>query len=140
MAIVNATDHSVRTVADLRRSRRALRAESARLARWRRLVRARTDLALSASMAPEPLGVEALGLLPPQVADALPMYSELLEAVQLARTGDEVRRLECLRDIDVQLAEYQACLDATLDATTTEFVRRLSFDPAASLEFLGNNR
>jgi hypothetical protein len=140
MAIANATDRSVRTVEDLRRSRRALRAESARLGRWRRLVRARTDLELAASMAPEPLGVEALGLLPAHVADALPMYSEMLEAVQLARADDEVRRLERLRDIDAQLARYQASVDTTLDATTAEFVRRLSFDPAASLEFLGDNR
>jgi len=47
MAIADTTDRSVRTVADLRRSRRALRAESAQLGRWRRLVRARMDLALA---------------------------------------------------------------------------------------------
>jgi hypothetical protein len=140
MAIADASHRSVRTVADLRRSRRALRAESARLGRWRRLVRARMDLALAASMAPEPLGVEAFGLLPPHVGDDLPMYGELLEAVQVAHGGDEVWRLERLRDFDGRLAEYQASVDTTLDATTAEFVRRLSFDPAASLEFLSNNR
>jgi len=140
MAIVDTTDRSVRTVADLRRSRRALRAESARLGRWRRLVRARMDLALAASMAPEPLGLEALGLLPPHVGDDLPMYNELLEAVQVGRGGDEVRRLERLRDFEARLTRYQVNVEATLEATTAEFVRRLSFDPGASLEFLGNNR
>ena len=140
MAIVDTTDRSVRTVADLRRSRRALRAESARLGRWRRLVRARMDLALAASMAPEPLGLEALGLLPPHVGDDLPMYNELLEAVQVGCGCDEVRRLERLRDFEARLTRYQVNVEATLEVTTAEFVRRLSFDPGASLEFLGNNR
>ena len=140
MAIADTTDRSIRTVADLRRSRRALRAESAQLGRWRRLVRARMDLALATSMAPEPLGLETLGLLPPHVGDDLPMYNELLEAVQVGRGADEVRRLERLRDFETRLTRYQANVEATLEATTAEFVRRLSFDPGASLEFLGNNR
>src|SRR5674476_221959 len=140
MAIADTTDRSVRTVADLRRSRRALRAESARLGRWRRLVRARMDLALAASMAPEPLGLEALGLLPPHVGDDLPMYNELLEAVQVGRGSDEVRRLERLRDFEARLTRYQVNVEATLEVRTVEFVRQLSFDPGASLEFLGNNR
>jgi len=140
MAIADAADRSVRTVADLRHSRRALRVESARLGRWRRLMQARLDLALAASMAPEPLGEQALGLLPLHVSEELPLYSELLEAVQVARPREEVRRIETLRDMDVRLAKYQASVGATLDATTAEFIRRLVTDPAASLEFLGNNR
>ena len=140
MAIADAADRSVRTVADLRHARRALRVESARLGRWRRLMQARLDLALAASMAPEPLGEQALGLLPLHVSEELPLYSELLEAVQVARPREEVRRIETLRDMDVRLAKYQASVGATLDATTAEFIRRLATDPAASLEFLGNNR
>src|SRR5665647_2192951 len=94
MAIADTTNRSVRTVADLRRSRRALRAESAQLGRWRRLVRARMDLALATSMAPEPLGLETLGLLPPHVGDDLPMYKELLERGDvLFREGEPGDRL-----------------------------------------------
>ncbi len=94
----------------------------------------------AASSAPEPLGEQALGLLPPQVGADLPLYSELLEALRVTLPADEVGRIEPLRDLDARLAEYQASVDATLDSTTAEFIRRLATDPAASLDFLGNNR
>ncbi|GIG30331.1 hypothetical protein [Cellulomonas marina] len=64
-------------VLDLRLDRRTLQVELVRVAWWRRLVRARIDVALSAVAQPDTLGAAAFAL-PPAVAVGVPRAEELL--------------------------------------------------------------
>ena len=59
-------------VNDLRLDRRALRAERARVAWWRRLVRARLDLAVAQAARPQTLGEEMAFQLPLDVGSRRP--------------------------------------------------------------------
>ena len=73
-------------VNDLRLDRRALRAEHARVAWWRRLVRARLDLAVAQAARPETLGEEMAFQLPLDVGLDVPRPADLA-AVLDAGTG-----------------------------------------------------
>ncbi len=99
---------------DVRSTRRVLRAEKTQLARWRRLVRARLDLAVAAFAPPDHVGAMSWDLLP-EAQLALPMPQELVAAVTVAAPADPVALMEHLRRLDRMLAAYGAELDAALD-------------------------
>lgn len=103
--------------ADPRATRRALRAERTQLARWRRLVRARLDLAVATFAPPDHVGAMSWDILP-EAQLALPMPQELLAAVTVDPPEDVVALMEHLRRLDRMLAAYGAELDAALDEST----------------------
>ncbi|WP_182112267.1 MULTISPECIES: hypothetical protein [unclassified Actinotalea] len=104
-----------------RSTRAALRTERAQLARWRRLVRARLDLAVAALAPPDHVGAMTWDLLP-EAQMALPAPQELVRAVTVAtpRDQDPVALLEHLRHLDQRLAAYGAALDAALETTARQ--------------------
>ncbi|WP_199423285.1 hypothetical protein [Actinotalea solisilvae] len=102
---------------DPRATRRALRAEKTQLARWRRLVRARLDLAVATFAPPDHVGAMSWDILP-EAQLALPMPQELLAAVTVDPPEDAVALMEHLRRLDRMLAAYGAELDAALDEST----------------------
>ena len=112
---------------DTRGSRRTLRAERAQLLRWRRVLRARLDLAVAAFAPPEPLGHMSWDLVPAAQL-ALPMHRELVEAVKLPQVEDQVELMQRLRVLDRALAIYGAELDDALEDST-----QLVLDQLASL-------
>ncbi|MBX9245779.1 hypothetical protein ICW40_13300 [Actinotalea ferrariae] len=95
-------------------TRRTLRAEKTQLARWRRLVRARLDLAVASFAPPDHVGAMSWDILP-EAQLALPMPQELLAAVTVDPPSDPVALMERLRRLDRMLAAYGAELDAALD-------------------------
>ncbi|NMR18711.1 hypothetical protein [Cellulomonas fimi] len=125
-------------LSDLRHSRRALRAERARVARWRRLLRARMDLAVAAALMPDPLGYDTGGVLPVDAGAGLPSAVELVSAVRDGAPPAELDRLESLRELDRRLATYESTVVRALHGTTDEFIRRLAMDPVAGLRGLAD--
>src|SRR5690606_31247203 len=113
---------------ELRRARRLLRAERSRIGQWRRLVRARLDLAVAAAAQPEPLGQEA-DVLPVGPETDLPMHAELVTQVLGGGPSIDLDRLEALRDLDRRLARYEEAVSIALDTATSEFIRRVAADP-----------
>lgn len=102
---------------DTAAARRTLRAEKTQLARWRRLVRARLDLAVAAFAPPDHVGAMSWDLVP-EAQLALPLPQELLAAVTVDPPADAVELMEHLRRLDRMLAAYGAELDAALDELT----------------------
>ena len=128
MAVAFTTGVSGRPLAELRRARRLLRAEKSRIVQWRRLVRARLDLAVAAAAQPEPLGQDP-DVLPAALEADLPMHGELLEHVLGGAPSIDLPRLHALRALDKQLARYEQSVGEALDAATSEFIRRVAGDP-----------
>ena len=130
--MVVTSTHSVsgRSLNELRRARRLLRAERARIVQWRRLVRARLDLAIAVAAQPDPLGLDADVLPSGEEAD-LPVHSELIAHVLGGGPSIELDRLQALRALDKRLARYEQSVAEALDAATTEFIRRVAADPLA---------
>ncbi|WP_136517971.1 MULTISPECIES: hypothetical protein [Cellulomonas] len=115
---------------DLRLERRALRAERARVGRWRRVVRARMDLVVAAAAPPDDLGAEVAFSLPLDVGLEVPRPGELRGALD----GTDARRvaaLPALRDLDERLARYEEGVEHALRRVTDRLVERLAVDPAA---------
>jgi hypothetical protein len=108
-----------------RAARRVLRAEKAQLLRWRRLVRARLDLAVAAYAPPDTLGAMSWEILP-DAQLALPRPQDLLAAVRIGSSDDEVALMRQLRRLDRQLAEYCEQLDDALEASTQEILGALA--------------
>lgn len=102
---------------DARAARRALRAEKAQLLRWRRLLRARLDLAVAAYAPPETLGAMSWDILP-DAQMSLPHPQELTSLVHVGPEKDQVALMQRLRDLDRRLAEYGEHLDAALEDST----------------------
>lgn len=123
-------------LSDLRYSRRALRIERTRVARWRQLLRARIDLAVATAALPEPLGQDPSGVLPVGAERDLPCHLELVCAVLDGAQPAELDRLGELRDLDHRLASYESTVSQALGGATDEFIRQLAMDPAASLRGL----
>ncbi|RHA43086.1 hypothetical protein [Cellulomonas rhizosphaerae] len=119
-------------VLDLRLDRRALRAEQARVGWWRRLVRARMDLAVASAAQPQPLGEEVAFHLPPAVGVDVPRPSELGGVLAGVEPQAEVGRLDELRALDAQLARYEAGVRDALGAATERLIARLATDPATT--------
>jgi hypothetical protein len=118
-------------VSDLRLDRRALRAEHARVTWWRRLVRARLDLAVAQAVPPEPLGESVAFQLPIDISIDVPRPAAL--AAVLGEAGSvptaDVARLQELRALDEQLSTYGAGVEAALARATECLVARLGLDP-----------
>jgi hypothetical protein len=106
---------------DARSVRRALRAEKAQLLRWRRLLRSRLDLAVAGYAPPDTLGAMSWDILP-DAQMSLPKPQDLIEAMNVGVTEDEVALMQRLRRLDRQLAAYGARLDAALEASTQEIM------------------
>jgi hypothetical protein len=121
---------------DLRRSRTALRAESARVEHWRRLLRARIDLTIATAALPGRLGENAGGTLPPASMRDLRDHLELVTALQDSGAPPELGSLGALRELDHRLASYEATVSEALGGATDELIRRLAMDPSASLHGL----
>lgn len=114
---------------DARAARRALRAEKAQLLRWRRLLRARLDLAVAAYAPPDTLGAMSWDILP-DAQMALPHPQELLDAVHAVDGNDQVALMQRLRVLDQQLAAYETHLDAALESSTQEILGSIAGGPA----------
>ncbi|MDC7122854.1 hypothetical protein OMK64_15060 [Cellulomonas fimi] len=118
-------------VRDLRLDRRALRAERARVGWWRRLVRARLDLAVAQVARPQTLGEDVAFQLPVDVGVDVPRPAELA-AVLTGTPADELAALDDLRALDEQLARYEAGVASALSDTTDQLITRLALDPEAT--------
>ncbi|MBB2922259.1 hypothetical protein [Cellulomonas cellasea] len=110
--------------------RAALNAERRRVAHWRRLVRARLDVAIAVITVPEPLGADGDTLLAGADPD-VPRHVELLRSLRAGLPMAEVHQLEALRDLDGRLARYQAEVDLAFAAATDRFVEHLADEPVA---------
>lgn len=125
MTSTQVTDRTFRPRTDARAIRRALRAEKGQLLRWRRLLRARLDLAVSGYAPPDTLGAMSWDILP-EAQMSLPHPQDLMSAVRVASAADEVALMQKLRDLDRQLAEYGAQLDAALEMSTQQIMRHIA--------------
>ena len=113
---------------DLRLERRALRAEHQRILWWRRLVRARTDLAVAGAAPPGPLGEDVAFLLPLDLCLQVPLPDELRTTLPTT-TGADVGLLPALRALDARLAAYEAGVLAALESATHRLVERVACAP-----------
>jgi len=118
---------------ELRSSRRALRAERARVSYWRRLVTARLDLALACVAPPDQLGVDLTLLLDGAVHTAPPVHTDLARALLHSLPITEIHHLDELYRLDERLATYQRDLDTVIATTTAKFIDHLTRDPLAAL-------
>ncbi|KQS98813.1 hypothetical protein [Cellulomonas sp. Leaf395] len=118
-------------VNDLRLDRRALRAEHARVAWWRRLVRARLDLAVAQAARPQALGEEMAFQLPLDVSLDVPRPADL--AAVLDAGTEAVDRLGELRALDEQLSTYAAGVEEALTRATDRLITRLAADPGIAV-------
>lgn len=147
-----AVEHRVR---DLRLDRRALRAEHARVTWWRRLVRARLDLAVAQAAQPPTLGEDMAFQLPPEIGVEVPRPAVLAAVLgpgrgsttwpELAATDRSADgtgldgtapvqlRLDELRALDEQLARYGDGVAAALARATERLISRLAQEPSQTL-------
>jgi hypothetical protein len=121
-------------VSDLRLDRRALRAEHARVTWWRRLVRARLDLAVAQAARPHTLGEDVAFQLPLEVGLDVPrpaaLAAVLADAGLGADPGADVTRLHELRALEEQLSSYAEGVEAALTRATDRLITRLAVDPS----------
>ena len=136
MSVARPTGNDVTAVGDLRSTRRALRDERVRVARWRRLVRARLELAVASAALPDPLGEQATDVLPVLAENDLPSHIELVVALRAGLSDGGVDLIEPLRDLDRRLARYAETVDEALARTTEAYICTLATDPAATLRTL----
>ncbi len=108
-------------------TRRAVRAERAEVARWRRLLRARLDLLVASYAPPEGLAQLGWDVLPAAQA-AVPTHRELRRAVADAPEADRVGAMRELRVLDRRLAAYADELDRALETSTASLVMALVVD------------
>jgi hypothetical protein len=130
--MISAGEHRVR---DLRLDRRVLRAEHARVMWWRRLVRARLDLAVAQAARPQTLGEDMAFQLPPDIGVDVPRPAALA-AVLGGTPGADSLRIDELRALDAQLARYGDGVEAALGQATERLISRLAQEPGATLSGL----
>lgn len=118
---------------DLRLERRALRAERDRVGWWRRVVRARMDLAVAGAAGPGALGEDVAFVLPLDVCLQVPRAGELQTALPDGDPGREAGLLPALRSLDERLAAYETGVAEALERATGRLVARLADDPGAAL-------
>lgn len=119
------------SVTDARAARRALRAERAQLQHWRRLLRARLDLAVAGLAPPEHLGAFTWDLMP-DTAVLLPRSQDLADAIRVGEQPDVVDLLTRLRRLDRMLARYGDALEVAIEETTQELLAEQAATPAAT--------
>ena len=120
-------------LSELRSSRRALRAERARVTYWRRLVTARIDLALACVAPPDQLGLDLTLLLDGAVHTSPPAHADLGRLLRRSLPITEIHHLDDLYGLDQRLASYQCDLDDVIASTTARFIDHLTLDPLAAL-------
>ncbi|PVU82556.1 hypothetical protein DDP54_05565 [Cellulomonas sp. WB94] len=120
-------------LSELRSSRRALRAERARVSYWRRLVTARIDLALACVAPPDQLGLDLTLLLDGAVHTTPPAHADLDKLLRHSLPITEIHHLDELYRLDERLASYQRDLDDVIATTTAKFIDHLTLDPLAAL-------
>jgi len=112
----------------LRVRRRALRAEMNRVQHWRRLLRARIDLSVSAALLPDRLGLVDSGSL----ADvAPPDHVRMTTLVRGDLPASAVLDLEELRALEGEVQEYGRRVRSELERVTERLVQRLTDDLVA---------
>jgi len=116
-------------VSDLRLDRRALRAEHDRVTWWRRLVRARLDLAVAQAARPQTLGEGVAFHLPLEVGVEVPRPAALASVLGGTEPVADAVRLHELRALDDQLSTYAAGVEAALTRATDRLIARLAADP-----------
>lgn len=117
-----------------RHARRDLRIELHEVARWRRLVRARIEIAVASAAPPQHIGQDPLPYLAPEAQHVLPMHRELEVALRSGLPLSEIGRLDTLRSLDGRLARYEESVGAALEAATEDFITRLTLHPAGVLD------
>jgi len=123
-------------VRDLRLDRRALRVEHARVSWWRRIVRARLDLAVARATGPDVLGEGVAFQLPLEVGVSVPRPAELAAVLGADQAGGDIAQLDELRSLDAKLATYQAGVEAALQRATERLIANLAHDPATASQLL----
>ncbi len=113
-------------VSDLRLDRRALRAEHARVTWWRRLVRARLDLAVAQAARPQTLGEDVAFQLPLEVGLDVPRPAALAAVLAGAGQVADLTLLHELRALDEQLSTYAAGVEVALTRATDRLIARLA--------------
>lgn len=109
----------------LRAHRRALRAEMNRVQHWRRLLRARIDLSVSAALIPDRLGLVASGTL----SDVTPPdHVRMTTLVRGDLSASAVLDIEELRDLESDVQEYGRRVRSELERVTEQLVQRLTDD------------
>ena len=120
-------------VSDLRLDRRALRAEHARVTWWRRLVRARLDLAVAQAARPQVLGEDVAFQLPLEVGLDVPRPAALAAVLSGTDPAADVGRLGELKALDEQLSTYAEGVEAALVRATDRLITRLAVDPEVAV-------
>ena len=109
----------------LRARRRALRAEMNRVQHWRRLLRARIDLSVSAALIPDRLGLVGSGGL----SDVTPPdHVRMTTLVRGDLSASAVLDIEELRDLESDVQEYGRRVRSELERVTEQLVQRLTDD------------
>ncbi|WP_156162175.1 hypothetical protein [Demequina iriomotensis] len=129
-----ATATTASVIADLRQRRRDTRRELARVRWWRRLVRARRDLAVAFVAEPIGAGNAGLELSWEALAAGAPTTSELSGAVWPEGSALSFGTLEELDDLDARLAAYESRVASTLDNVTGQMVRAMARAHAVEME------
>lgn len=109
----------------LREHRRALRAEMNRVQHWRRLLRARMDLSISAALLPDRLGLVPVSAL---VGVAPPDHVRMATLVRGDVPTSAVLDLGELRDLEAEVQEYGRQVRSQLERVTERLVQRLTDD------------
>ncbi|GEL93938.1 hypothetical protein [Cellulomonas composti] len=122
-------------VRDLRLDRTALREEQARVGWWRRLVRARLDLAVASAARPRNLGEDVAFQLPLDVSLAVPGPRELCDV--LPSSSNDLEHLDALRKLDARLEHYEQGVSDALCRATDRLIARLAVDPALTSDWIG---
>lgn len=120
-------------VQHLRLERHALRAERERIGWWRRVVRARMDLAVASAAAPDVLGEDVAFVLPLEVCLDVPRPRELRDVLPALDVAREVGMLTALRALDERLAAYECGVAEALEDATGRLVAHIAQDPAAEV-------
>lgn len=114
---------------DLHEVYRILRDEMTRVMHWRRVIRARIDLSVTAVLLPDRLGTETTGVLPPECAQLLPDHDELARVARGTATPSEVLSLASLRALERRLTAYTDTIRRNLEYTTERLVLRAGHEP-----------
>jgi hypothetical protein len=123
-------------VRDLRLDRRALRVERARVAWWRRIVRARLDLAVARATGPDVLGEDVAFQLPVDVGVSVPRPAELAAVLGAGQASADLAQLDELRALDARLATYQKGVEEALSRATERLIANLAVDPATAVQLI----
>lgn len=113
----------------LRVRRRALRSEMNRVQHWRRLLRARIDLSVSAALLPDRLGLVTSGTL----TDVTPPdHFRMATLVRADLPTSAVLDIEELRGLESEVQEYGRQVRSELERVTEQLVERLTDDLVAA--------